>query len=79
MVISCTFDLKGRLPPSPDDVAVNVDGARVPRDKTHGDGWDYDAGMANVVLHGQTCDRLKGAGSTNNVEIIFGCPGIVIP
>ena len=77
-VISCTFDLKGRKPPSPDDVAVNIDGTRVPRDKSHGDGWDYDGAMANVVIYGQTCDRLKSA-SGNNVQIIFGCPGIVIP
>jgi len=51
----------------------------VTRDKTHTQGWDYDAGMANVVLYGQVCDQLKGAGTTNNVQIIFGCPGIIIP
>ena len=43
VVISCTFDLKGMKPPSPDDVAVKIDGVKVPRDKTHGEGWDYDA------------------------------------
>jgi hypothetical protein len=79
IVISCTFDLKGRVPPSPDDVAVKIDGVRVQRDKTHTEGWDYDAGLANVVLYGQVCDQLKGAGATNNVQIIFGCPGIIIP
>ena len=78
VVISCTFDLKGMKPPSPDDVAVKIDGVKVPRDKAHGQGWDYDADMANVVIYGQSCDQLKGVGATNNVKIIFGCPGIVI-
>ena len=78
IVISCTFDLKGMTPPSPDDVAVKIDGAKVPRDKTHGEGWDYDGNMANVVVYGQACEQLKGIGATNNVKIIFGCPGIII-
>jgi hypothetical protein len=79
ILISCTFDLGGRVPPSPNDVAVKVDGVKVPRDATHTEGWDYDSGMANVVLHGQACEQLKGAGASSNVQIIFGCPGIIIP
>jgi len=78
ILISCTFDLKGMKPPSPDDVAVKIDGVKVPRDKTHAEGWDYDADMANVVVYGQACEQLKGIGATNNVKIIFGCPGIII-
>src|SRR4051812_9682280 len=78
IVISCTFDLKGMTPPSPDDVAVKIDGVKVPRDKAHGEGWDYDGDLANVVVYGQACEQLKGAGATNNVQIIFGCPGIII-
>jgi hypothetical protein len=78
IVISCTFDLKGMKPPSPDDVAVKIDGVKVTRDKTHAEGWDYDADMANVVVYGQSCEQLKGAGATSNVQIIFGCPGIII-
>jgi hypothetical protein len=65
-------------PPSPDDVAVKIDGVKVPRDKAHGEGWDYDADLANVIVYGQACDQLKGIGATNNVQIIFGCPGIII-
>jgi hypothetical protein len=78
IVISCTFDLEGMKPPSPDDVAVKIDGVKVPRDKAHGEGWDYDADMTNVVIYGQACEQLKGVGATNNVQIIFGCPGIII-
>ena len=77
-VVSCTFDLRGMKPPSPDDVAVKLDGVKVPRDKTHGEGWDYDSDVANVVLYGQTCERLKGGGGTTSVQIIFGCPGVVV-
>jgi hypothetical protein len=79
ILISCTFDLKGMKPPSPNDVAVKIDGVKVPRDTTHTEGWDYDAAMANVVVYGQACEGLKGIGATNNVQIIFGCPGIIIP
>jgi len=78
ILISCTFDLKGMKPPSPDDVAVKIDGVKVPRDKVHNEGWDYDADMSNVVVYGQACEQLKGVGATNNVQIIFGCPGIII-
>jgi hypothetical protein len=77
-VVSCTFSLGGMKPPSPDDVAVKLDGVKVPRDRTHGEGWDYDGSVANVVIYGQTCERLKGGGATTNVQIIFGCPGIVV-
>ena len=51
-------------PPSPDDVAVKIDGVKVPRDKAHGEGWDYDADMSNVVIYGQACEQLKGVGAT---------------
>jgi len=78
ILISCTFDLKGMKPPSPDDVAVKIDGVKVPRDKAHVEGWDYDADATNVVIHGQACEQLKGIGATNSVQIIFGCPGFII-
>src|SRR4029453_6840765 len=78
ILISCTFDLKGMKPPSPDDVAVKMDGGKARGHKGHKEGWDYDADMANVVVYGQACEQLKGVGATNNVQIIFGCPGIII-
>jgi hypothetical protein len=51
---------------------------KVPRDKTHGEGGDYDPDLSNVVVYGQVCEQLKGVGATSNVQIIFGCPGIII-
>ncbi len=59
-------------------MAAKIDGVKVPRDKMHGEGWDYDGNMANVVIYGQACEQLKGVGATSNVQIIFGCPGIII-
>jgi hypothetical protein len=42
-VASCTFPLD-KAPPSPDDVAVNVDGMRVMRDPAQTNGWNYGPG-----------------------------------
>lgn len=78
-IVSCDFALK-QAPPSPEDVAVNVGGMRVPRDTTNADGWDYASGGTTVRLHGPTCEKVKADTSgTTKVEIIFGCPGEVIP
>jgi hypothetical protein len=76
-ITDCVFALD-KAPPSPEDVAVNVGGARVGRDPTHADGWDYGAGMSSVVLYGPACDRLK-SGNAGDVSIVFGCPGVYIP
>jgi hypothetical protein len=59
----------------PDNVAVEVDGVRIARDSSQG--WQYGPGNTTVVLNGAVCDRLK-AGTAKNVQIIFGCPGVVI-
>jgi hypothetical protein len=75
-VSNCVFPL-GDKPPSPDDVAVFVDGARIPRDPSHMNGWDY-ATEGSVQLYGMACEKVKAA-ATPKVEIIFGCPGVVIP
>jgi hypothetical protein len=73
-VTSCSFTLSS-VPPSPDDVAVNVNGVRVGRGN---DGWTYGAGMTSIDIHGATCDTLKSA-MTSDVSIIFGCPNVPIP
>jgi hypothetical protein len=77
-VTSCTFRM-GEAPPSPNDVAVNVDGMRVPRDMTRMEGWEYAGpGMRNIILYGSWCEKVKSE-MVKNVQIIFGCPGVVIP
>ncbi len=74
---SCTFPLT-KAPPSPNDVAVDVDGKRVARDIGHMNGWDYGAGMKSIQIYGMLCDQLK-SGTAKKVNIILGCPGVVIP
>jgi hypothetical protein len=76
-IASCTFAL-GSQPPDPMNVAVNADGARVPQDLTHMNGWDYGPGMMSIQLYGSWCDKAK-ANLVKDVQAIFGCPGIVIP
>jgi hypothetical protein len=77
VVETCTFPLD-RDAPSPDDVAVNVDGVRIMRDATRRNGWDYGAGNREIELHGAACEIVK-SGGVLNLEIIFGCPHVPIP
>lgn len=76
-VSSCVFPLD-KAPPSPMDVAVKIDDVRVERDATHANGWDYGAGNKTIQLYGAACDKVKAANNAR-VNIIFGCPGVVIP
>jgi hypothetical protein len=73
-VTSCSFALTA-VPPSPDDVAVNVNGARVAPGAA---GWTYGPNMTSIDIHGPACDALKSA-MTSDVSIIFGCPNVPIP
>jgi hypothetical protein len=77
LVSDCVFRL-GQPPPSPMDVAVSVGSTRVTRDPSHTDGWDYGAANASVQFYGAACEQVKN-GAGQNVQIIFGCPGVLIP
>jgi hypothetical protein len=77
VVETCTFPLD-RDAPSPDDVAVNVDGLRIMRDPTRSNGWDYGPGNRVINLYGRACEIVK-SGGVLNLEIIFGCPHVPIP
>ena len=77
VVSTCLFPL-GMKPPVPQNIAVKVDGVKAPEDKMRLDGWDYTSPeMLAVEVHGSWCDKIKTVGA-NKVEIIFGCPGVVI-
>jgi hypothetical protein len=76
-ITSCTFAL-AMAPPDPTNIGVYGDGARIPQDKTHTNGWDYGAGMKSIELFGAACDNVK-TGKTKGVQAVFGCPGQVIP
>ena len=80
-------DLPRRLPawgsvalesPSPDDVAVDLGGERVPKVANAGSGWSYGTERRTVTLSGTWCDRLKSGGA-NDLVITFGCPGVPVP
>jgi hypothetical protein len=76
LITDCVFHLT-QPPPSPPDVAVNVGSTRVARDSAHTNGWDYNAGNDSIQFYGQACEDVKKA-SGQNVQIIYGCPGVVI-
>jgi hypothetical protein len=73
-VKSCTFVL-GAAPPDPTNIAVLGDGKSIGKDPVNG--WSYGPGMTSVVLNGTACAAVK-AGTIQQVETIFGCPGVVI-
>ena len=75
-VADCVFPLD-KLPPSPNDVAVDVNGMRVTRDQTKMNGWDYTANNMAIQIHGPACEAIKTANA--QVKITFGCPGVLIP
>jgi hypothetical protein len=74
-ITSCVFPLS-KPPPAPDSVKVTVDGERVPESGT--DGWSYTSPQNMAIqLNGSWCDRLKTR--AGQVDIVLGCPGIVVP
>jgi hypothetical protein len=75
-IASCTFPLD-TPPPVVDNVAVEVDGTRLARDNP-ASGWSYGPNNRSIVLNGEVCERLK-AGTAKDVQILYGCPGAVIP
>jgi Mg-chelatase subunit ChlD len=77
-VSNCVFDLKA-TPPDPDNIAVQINGQKAPKDTTHMNGWDYTGtGYLRVEVFGQWCDQLKAA-DAQKVNFVLGCPGEVIP
>jgi hypothetical protein len=71
---SCVFPLD-KQPPSPQDVAVDVNGKRIGPDPANG--WTYGAGMRSIELHGKACEAAKIDDA--KTQIIYGCPGTPIP
>jgi hypothetical protein len=78
---TCTFTLSSP-PPVPENIAVDArlasgEVVRVPKDTSHGAGWDY-ASATSIQVYGSWCDDIM-SGKVVSVEAIFGCPGRVIP
>ena len=76
-VSTCLFPLNS-APPVPDNIAVKVGGRKAPEDPTMQDGWEYTGpDHLGVQVYGSWCDAIKTT-NADTVEIIFGCPGVVI-
>jgi len=72
IVASCTFT-SPTPPPDPALVSVYVDKKLVTKDPVNG--WDFGASNATIVLHGTQCNAIM-AGTSTQVQIVFGCPGV---
>lgn len=73
---SCSFELAS-APPVPDDVAVYFDGAPVPRDANHQNGWDYYPDATTITFFGSYCDSIT-TGAVTAVDFVYGCPGPIV-
>lgn len=74
---TCFFEL-AHPPPDPTNVAVKVGDAKAPQDLGHADGWDYtDDSHQDIQVYGSWCDRVTSG--ANMVQVVYGCPGFVIP
>jgi hypothetical protein len=75
---SCVFNLTER-PPEPNNIAVKINGTRVPRDTTRMTGWDYtDTSDLVVEVFGSWCEQIK-ISSENTVNFVIGCAGAPPP
>jgi hypothetical protein len=74
---SCTIMLEGASR-DPALFQVRFDGgALIPRDESHGRGWDYEAGSNTITFYGAECTAIQ-SGSVVDVQVDFGCPGPLI-
>jgi hypothetical protein len=74
---TCTIMLEGGTR-NPDLFQVSFDGgALIPRDTSHGSGWDYDAATNTITFYGAECTHVE-SGSVASIDVEFGCPGPLI-
>jgi hypothetical protein len=73
--VSCVFDL-----PTPtnslestENITVLSNGAVLPRDADHVNGWDYTTGTTQIQVFGPTCNGLMAA-KVADVRVQFLCP-----
>ncbi|MEZ4365755.1 MAG: vWA domain-containing protein [Kofleriaceae bacterium] len=70
---SCSYAL-ATLPPDADLVIVSADGTPVPRSTQHTNGWDYHPDASTITFFGSYCDGIT-AGTINEIDFEYGCPG----
>lgn len=74
---SCTIMLDGGTR-NPALFQVNFDGGPlIPRDTSHGSGWDYDAGTNTITFYGSECTMVESGGVVS-IGVDYGCPGPLI-
>lgn len=70
--LSCSFTLD-KTPDNADEIYVFVENqTKIPQDKTHMSGWDYDPATNQVTFFGPVCDDLKN-GVIKDLDIVLGC------
>jgi hypothetical protein len=73
-IASCEFPFD-TAPPDPTNIAVKVNGQRVPEDPALAEGWAYtDATHRGVKVYGTWCAQIQAL-ADNQIDFIFGCPG----
>lgn len=78
LAASCVFNLDPP-PPAPENIAVDFNGMRTPRDPDRKEGWDYTSDdYSTVEVFGSYCELIQNE-AQNRVEFLFGCPGEPIP
>ncbi len=74
---SCTIMLDGPVV-DPALLQVSFDGgALIPRDESHGSGWDYDPATNTITFYGAECTAVE-TGGVVDISVDFGCPGPLI-
>ncbi len=76
LVTSCRLQLAS-VPPALNQLNVKVEGEIIPRGGA--DGWDLDESTSppTVVIQGASCTRIESMG-VKSVEVVYGCPTVVI-
>lgn len=70
-IISCSFVVQS-LPMDNQEILVTVDGNMVAQDKTHMNGWDFDAMTKTLTFYGTACTTLQAKPGT--VSVGYTCP-----
>ena len=69
--LGCSFTLN-KLPGALERIYVFFDGAAIPQDTGHADGWDFEAGSGKVTFYGKACQALSG-GLVKDLDFVYGC------
>ncbi len=78
-LVACTFMLT-TPPPDPNLVAVRFNGADIPKDMSHMNGWDWADGTHRAIdFYGQSCQYIRYANGGDTIRVVFGCPSDAPP